>query len=141
MLEEKGRKRLMVKFLSDEWIQVFKDELNKNVDYEQAAKDWEGDFLFVILPDDELENGVKYYVDLWHGKCREAYRVEGHKDAAFTFSGSYLNWKRVIKNELDPIKGFIRGLFKIKGDSIKILRYVKAAKELINTASRIHTEF
>jgi len=140
MLEEKGE-MLMVKFLSDEWIQVFKDELNRNANYEKAAKDWEGDFLFVILPDEELENEVKYYVDLWHGKCREAYRVEGHKNTDFTFSGSYSNWKKVINNELDPIKGFIRGLFKIDGDSIKILRYVKAAKELINTASRIPTEF
>ncbi len=131
----------MAKFPSDEWIQLFKDELNKNTKYEEAAKDWEGDFLFVILPDDELENEVKYYVDLWHGKCREAYRVDGLKDTAFTFSGSYSNWKKVIENELDPIKGFICGLFKIKGDSIKILRYVKAAKELINTASRIPTEF
>ena len=131
----------MVKFPSDEWIQMFKDEVNMNADYERAAKDWEGDFLFVILPDDELENEIKYYVDLWHGKCREAYRVEDNKNTAFIFSGSLLNWKKVIKDELDPIKGFIRGLFKIKGDSIKILRHVQAAKELINTASRIPTEF
>ena len=131
----------MAKFPSDEWIQVFKDELNRNVNYEKAAKDWEGDFLFVILPDDDLKHEVKYYVDLWHGKCREAYRVEGSKNTAFTFSGSYSNWKKVIENELDPIKGFIRGLFKINGDSIKILRYVKAARELINTASKIPTEF
>jgi putative sterol carrier protein len=133
--------RLMVKFPSDEWIQVFKDELNRNADYERAAKDWEGDFLFVILPEGELENEVKYYVDLWHGKCREAYRVNGNKNTAFTFSGSYSNWKKLIENELDPIKGFIHGLFKIKGDSFKILSYVKAAKELINTANRIPTEF
>ena len=131
----------MVKFPSDEWIQVFKDELNRNANYEKVAKDWEGDFLFVILPDDKLENEVKYYVDLWHGKCRQVYRVEGHKNTAFTFMGSYLNWKKVINGELDPIKGFIHGLFEIKGDSIKIIRYVKAAKELINTASRIPTEF
>jgi putative sterol carrier protein len=131
----------MVKFPSDEWIQVFKDELNKNTDYEKAAKDWEGDFLFVILPNNELKDEVKYYVDLWHGKCQEAYRVQNQKNTAFTFIGSYSNWKKVINNELDPIKGFIRGLFKIKGDSIKILRYTKAAKELINTASRIPTEF
>ena len=131
----------MVKFPSDEWIQMFKDEVNMNADYERAAKDWEGDFLFVILPDDELENEIKYYVDLWHGKCREAYKVEDNKNTAFIFSGSFLNWKKVIKDELDPIKGFIRGLFKIKGDSIKILKHVKAAKELINTASRIPTEF
>jgi putative sterol carrier protein len=131
----------VAKFPSDEWIQVFKDELNRNVNYEKAAKDWEGDFLFVILPDDDLKHEVKYYVDLWHGKCREAYRVEGSKKTAFTFSGSYSNWKKVIENELDPIKGFIRGLFKINGDSIKILRYVKAARELINTASKIPAEF
>lgn len=131
----------MVRFPSDEWILLFKDELNRNTDYEMAAKDWEGDFLFVILPDSELENEVKYYVDLWHGKCKEAHRVEGHKNSEFTFSGSYANWKKVIKGELDPLKGFIRGLFKIKGDSIKILRNVKAAKELINTANRIPTEF
>ena len=134
-------KRLMVKFPSDEWIQVFKDELNRNADYMRAAKDWEGDFLFVILPEDELKNEVKYYLDLWHGKCREAYRVNGNKNTAFTFSGSYSNWKKLIENELDPIKGFIRGLFKIKGDSFKILSYVKAAKELVNTANRIPTEF
>jgi putative sterol carrier protein len=139
MLE--GKEKLMVKFPSDEWIQVFKDELNKNTDYEKAAKDWEGDFLFVILPNNELKDEVKYYVDLWHGKCQEAYRVQNQKNTAFTFIGSYSNWKKVINNELDPIKGFIRGLFKIKGDSIKILRYTKAAKELINTASRIPTEF
>ena len=134
-------KRLMVKFPSDEWIEVFKDELNRNADYERAAKDWEGDFLFVILPEGELENEAKYYLDLWHGKCREAYRVDGNKNTAFTFSGSYSNWKKLIENELDPIKGFIRGLFKIKGDSFKILSYVKAAKELVNTANRIPTEF
>ena len=131
----------MAKFPSDEWIQIFKDELNRNLTYEEAAKDWEGDFLFVILPDDELENEVKYYIDLWHGKCLRAYRVEKNKKTAFTFIGSYSNWKKVIKNELDPIKGLIRGIFKIKGDSIKIFGYVKAAKELINTAGRIPTEF
>lgn len=131
----------MVKFPSDEWIQVFKDELNKNVNYMEAAQDWEGDFLFVILPDDELKHEVKYYVNLWHGRCLEAYRVEVPKKAALTFSGSYSDWKKVITNELDPIKGFIRGVFKINGNSIKILRYVKAAKELINTASKIPTDF
>jgi putative sterol carrier protein len=131
----------MVKFPSNEWIQAFKEELNRNLNYEKAAKDWEGDFMFVILPDDEFKHEVKFYVDLWHGKCREAYRVEEPRNAAFTFSGSYSNWKKVIKNELDPIKGFIRGLFKINGDSIKILKYIKAAKELIDTASKIPTEF
>jgi putative sterol carrier protein len=139
-LKKKGIS-LMVKFPSDEWIQLFKDKLNRNANYEKVAKDWEGDFLFVILPDDQLEIEVKYYMDLYHGKCREAYRIEGHKETSFTFSGPYSNWKKLIKNELDPIKGFIRGLFTINGDSLKIFKHINASKELINTAGRIPTEF
>jgi len=39
------------KFPSEESIRAFKDELNKNKAYEEAAKDWEGDFLFIATPD------------------------------------------------------------------------------------------
>ena len=60
----------MVRFPSDEWIKTFKEELNKSKAYEEAAKEWEGDFLFVITPDEELKKEVIFYVDLWHGKCR-----------------------------------------------------------------------
>ena len=45
----------MVKFPSDEWIKTFKEELNKSKSYEEVAKDWEGDFLFVVTPDEELK--------------------------------------------------------------------------------------
>jgi len=62
----------MVRFPSDEWINKFKEELNKNKAYEDAAKNWEGDFLFIITPDDGLNEEFTFYVDLWHGKCREA---------------------------------------------------------------------
>ncbi len=45
----------MVRFPSDEWIKAFKDELNKNKTYEEVAKIWEGDFLFVVTPDDRTK--------------------------------------------------------------------------------------
>lgn len=131
----------MVRFPSDEWIQTFKKELNKNKAYEKVAKDWEGDFLFVITPDQELKEEVTFYVDLWHGKCREAYLVTGNKKAAFVFKGPYSNWKKVINKELDPIRGLIRGMFTVEGDSKVILDQVKAAQELVNTASKISVDF
>ncbi len=46
--------RNILRFPSDEWIKTFKEELNKNKTYQEAAKDWEGDFLFVITPDEDL---------------------------------------------------------------------------------------
>jgi len=33
------------------------------------------------------------------------------------------------------------GQFKIKGNMMKIMRYTRAAKELVNTAKRVPTEF
>jgi len=131
----------MVKFPSDEWIKKFKEELNNSKAYEDVAKTWEGDFLFVVTPDEELKEEVTFYVDLWHGKCRDAFLVNGKKTAAFVFKGPYSNWKKVINKELDPIRGLIRGMFELEGDSKVILDQTKAAQELVNTASQIPVEF
>lgn len=131
----------MVKFPSDEWIKNFKDKLNKNKTYEEVAKNWEGDFLLIISPDEKLKDEVVFYVDLWHGKCRDAFIVTREKNAAFVFRGPYSNWKKVINNELDPLRGLIRGMFIVEGDSKVILDQAKAAQELVNTASKIPTEF
>ncbi len=131
----------MIRFPSDEWIEKFKEELNKNKAYEEVAKNWEGDFLFVITPDNGLKEEMTFYVDLWHGKCRDAFLLKGKKNAAFIFKGPYSNWKKVIKKELDPIRGLIRGLFTLDGDSKVIINEIKAAQELVNTASQIPVDF
>ena len=131
----------MVRFPSDEWIKTFKEELNKSKSYEESAKEWEGDLLFIVTPDEELKEEVTFYVDLWHGKCRDAYLVDGEKTAAFIFKGPYSNWMKVINKELDPIRGLIRGMFELEGDSKVVLDQTKAAQELVNTASTIPVEF
>jgi len=131
----------MVLFPSKEWISLFKEKLNGNVAYKDAAKDWEGDFLFVITPDNGLTHEVVFYVDLWHGTCRNARLAKPKEQAAFVFKGPYSNWKRVIQGELDPLRGLIRGLFTIDGDSKVILDQAKAAQELVNTAKMIPAEF
>jgi len=131
----------MPRFPSDEWVDQFKKALNKNAAYAEVAKDWEGDFLFVITPDEQWSKETILYIDLWHGKCRKAFITDKKQKAAFVFKGPYANWKKVIKKELDPIRGLIRGLFFLEGDSKVILDQTKAAQELVNTASQISTEF
>ncbi len=49
--------------------------------------------------------------------------------------------KEVIKRELDPVKGMMQGKLKLKGDLPTIVRYVKAANELVNLAGSVPTEF
>jgi putative sterol carrier protein len=130
-------------FPSEEWIELFKDSVNANAAYEDAAKTWEGDFLFIVQPDSALKEQAVFYVDLWHGKCREValLRSGENKETAFIYEGPYANWVRLIKREIDPIQGLLTGKFKLKGDMLKVLRAVRAAKELVDTASRVPTEF
>jgi len=133
----------MAKFPSEEWIKLFKEEINKNEAYAQSAKDWEGDFLFIATPDEKLAKEVVFYVDLWHGKCREAYMVPSRdaKKTEFVYEGPYGNWVKLIKGEIGPIRGLLTGKFKLTGSMAKIMRYTRAASELVGTASKVPTEF
>jgi putative sterol carrier protein len=133
----------LAKFPSEEWITLFMGAVNENKNYEEAAKTWEGDFLFVIDPDQELHEPATFYVDLWHGKCRQVSFVKAgeEKKAAFIYSGPYGNWKKLINKQIDPIQGLLTGKFKLKGDMVKVLRAVRAAKELVETTGNVPTEF
>ena len=71
---------MAIDFPTLEWVKAFKDKLNSDEgkDWQEAAKDWEGDFLFVIKPDGDFTKKVILYVDLWHGECRNVdYFEEG----------------------------------------------------------------
>lgn len=133
----------MAKFPSQEWLDLFKESLNQNTNYEDAARSWEGDFIFLITPDGPLTQPAAFYLDLWHGKCRDAKALTSpaEKEAAFTYEGPYGNWKKLIEKEIDPIKGLLGGKFKLKGNMMKVMRYTRAAKELVETATKVPTEF
>ena len=135
---------MKIKFLSREWIEAYMDVLNNSTDYKEAAKTWEGDFLFVVEPDDELGKKTIFYLDLWHGDCRRVdFFKEGDNlpETEFQYIGKYSNWLKVINGELDPIKGILTRQFKLVGDKGKVMRATKAAKELVNSAQKIPTEF
>ena len=131
----------MVYFLSDEWIKAFYEELNKSEDYARAAKGWEGDFYFIAEPEGELKEPVFFYLDLWHGKCRGARLVADEKEEnpAFRLIAPLSVWKKVVRKELDPIKGIMTR--KLKGNMAMVMRYVKGAQEMVNCATRVPTEF
>jgi len=130
-------------FGTDEWIKAFMEEVNKSEAYGKAASDWEGDFYFVIAPDKMYDHVAIYYLDLWHGKCRDARLVadESEFSPAFRLETSDVNWKAIIEKRLDPIQGMMTRKLKLKGNMAKIMRYVKAAQELVNCATRVPTEF
>lgn len=135
---------MALKFLTREWIEAYMDVLNNSPDYKEAAKEWEGDFLFVIEPDGKCTEKIIYYLDLWHGDCRSVdFFKEGDKlpETEFQYIGKYSDWLKVINGDLDPIKGILTRQFKLVGNKAKVMRATKAAKELVNSANKIDTEF
>lgn len=131
-------------FPSEEWVAKYWELLNANAAYKDAASDWEGDFIFEVTADgDTIKEPMKLYIDLWHGDCREARMAKDNDKAEFTYSGTYANWKKLFAGEIDPIKGLMSRKFSLgKGDNMgKIMRYTKAAAELVSTAAAVPTKF
>lgn len=135
----------MAEFPSEEWMKEYVTRINDSADYKEASATWEGDVSYVIEaePDKGVPEDVWAWLDLHHGECREGKLVspdEGEK-ARFVIRAPYSRWKEVIRRELDPVKGMMQGKIKLKGDLPTIVRYVKAANELVNLAASVPTEF
>jgi putative sterol carrier protein len=133
-------------FPSKEWLDAYAKRINGSAEYREAAAGWEGDisYVFEAEPEHGVPEEIWAWLDLWHGECRESrYAVppeEGEK-AKFIIRAPYSRWKEVINKELDPVKGMMQGKLKLKGDLPTIVRYVKAANELVNLAGTVPTEF
>jgi putative sterol carrier protein len=133
---------MAIPFPSDAWVKAFMAELNQSAAYQEAAKNWEGDFYFIVGPGGTLDHTVFLYMDLWHGRCRDAYEVVGALGMpAFRLSAPVATWKKVITRKLDPIQGMITGALKLKGNMTLVMKNVKAAKELVESSTHIEAEF
>lgn len=132
-----------IQFGSPEWPEALQKELNNSQAYADAAKNWEGDFYFVVEPEGPVTSPIYMYMDLWHGKCRAAEIVQDKaaKNPAFVMSGAYSKWKKVVSAQLDPIQGLMTGQLKLKGNMSMVMKNVKAAQEMVRACTRLDTEF
>jgi putative sterol carrier protein len=132
-----------IPFPSDAWIKAMMQDLNESAAYLEAAKNWEGDFYFVVEPGGSLDHAAILYMDLFHGKCRDAYEVTDPeaKPPVFRLSGPVATWKKVMTKKLDPMQAMMTGQLKLTGNMATVMRNVRAAKELVESCTRIDTEF
>ncbi len=131
------------KFPSDEWIKELSSKLNASEAYEKSAKDWEGDFVFVVEPDDAYDTTAYLYLGLYHGKSPDAAELaaQDERETEFVLRAPFGNWRKVIEGELDPIQGMMTRKLKVQGNMMKIMRYPKAAKEIVTCCALVPTDF
>ena len=134
-----------VKAFSEEWASAFKDEVNRSSTYKSAAKGWKWTVGLVVEaePDKHFPESRGVVMDLFDGEARDI-KVGPAADAQkcdFVITAPYSRWKEVATKQLDATKGMLQGKLKLKGDLPTIVRYVKAANELVNIAGHVPTEF
>jgi len=132
-----------IQFATDEWGKALVAAVNSSDAYAKAAEKWEGDFYFITTAGPGVPKDTYLYLDLWHGKARDAYVVDdpSAKKVAFELRAPLDVWRKVLEKKIDPIRGMMSGQLKLKGNMMTVLKAPKAATELVACASTVDTEW
>jgi putative sterol carrier protein len=128
-----------IKFPSPEWLKSLDDKLNSDEKYAHVARKWEGDMYFVIEPQGNLSEGVIYYLDLWHGKCRSTEVVADlatHRPA-FTLRAGYHNFAAILQGKLDPMQAMLTRKLDVKGNMAYMMRNVPTVLDFVRCAREV----
>lgn len=133
----------MAKFPTPEWVQSFMDKLNNDAQYADIARNWEGDFYFVIEPGETLSGPITFYFDLWHGKCREAFVVTDPlvKKPVFTLRAPYENFVRVLTGDLHPMQALMTRKLHLQGNMAVLMRNVPTVLDFVRCARETTSGF
>lgn len=129
----------MSSFPSQAWLADLQVKLNSDERYQKIAKNWEGDMLFVIEPDDSFKESVIAYLDLWHGKCRNAYIVNDRekKTASFTLKAPYSNFIKVLTGEYEPMQALLTRKLGVQGSMAVLMRNVPTVLDFVRCCREV----
>ncbi len=127
-----------MRFPSAEWADAYRAQLGDNAAYREAARAWEGDILLRVTG--TPAPGI--LLRLSHGECTAAefYPDSGPVGSEFVYEGPIEQWRRLIRREIDPVRAILDGTFRVRGNLAKLMRFNRAAKELVETATRVPTD-
>jgi putative sterol carrier protein len=130
-------------FPSEEWLQGLEKKLNSDDRYHQIAKNWEGDLLFFVEPEGNLQERLTFYIDLWHGSCRKIeYKPapESYPNPAFTLTASYKDITAILTGTLNPMTAMMTSRLKVKGSMGYMMRNVPTVLDFVRAAREVTTE-
>jgi putative sterol carrier protein len=134
---------MAVIFPSEEWLKALEQKLNADARYRAIAKNWEGDLLFFIEPDGNLKEHLTFYLDLWHGTCRDVeYKPapDSHSAPAFTLTASYKDITGILTGKLNPMTAMMTSKLKVKGSMGYMMRNVPTVLDFVRVAQEVTTE-
>ena len=133
----------MATFPTSEWLSALVEKLNSDQKYAQVARNWEGDILVQIDPGGSLNDQVVFYIDLWHGKCRDGYPVgvENSVKAAFTLKAPYENYVRLLKGEIEPMQALLTRKLALNGNMAVLMHNVPTVLDFVRCCRQVTDAF
>ncbi len=130
-------------FPSPQWLDTLCEKLNNDARYNQIARHWEGDLIFDIEPDGRLREGIRMYLDLWHGQCRRVEYLPVGALAApskFVLRSPYNNFASILLGQLDPMTAMLSSKLKVTGSLGYMMRNVPTVLDFVRCAREITGE-
>ena len=128
---------------SDAWARAWCAGLNESETYREAAATWEGSVALIVAAGAEASSGG-VFVDLARGACRAARTATpGDLDTAtFVIAGAAPVWRGLLEGRTELLAALLRGQLRIvRGNLGTLLRYLAAARHMIEAATRLETDF
>lgn len=131
----------MAQFPSAEWVKTLMDKINSDARYAQIAANWEGDMRCVVEASGPLQETTIVYLDLWHGKCRDAFLESdpGSRKPAFILTAPYENFARVVTGQLDPMQALMTRKLGVQGNMATLMRSVPTVLDFVRVCREVTT--
>lgn len=129
----------MATFPSQEWVQIAMEKINSDAHYAQVARNWEGDLRFAIEPEGAVDKPIWIYMDLWHGKCRQAFIEDASSDInpAFVLKAPYSHFVQIVRGELDPMQALLTRKLNVQGNLAMLLRNIPTVLDFVRCCREV----
>lgn len=136
----------MIAFPSAQWVSACGAAIDASPAYRRAAAEWTFGAVALVVraePGLGLAEPVALWLDLDRGRCRDARLVTAGEAAAASFeiSADYPTWKAVLRRELAPVAGIMRGKLVLRGSLAVVVRHIATAEALVDAATTVPTSF
>jgi putative sterol carrier protein len=137
----------MALYPSQAWCDEWKEAINADEAIAKSGKNWgvgfNGNWLFEITPGSGLEKKTFVYLEASEGKCSNACILDGLPEGktGFHVTGSYADFKSVVKGDNDFLALVVKGTFKLQGDMFRLMRNAKFIRAVANSISSFESEY
>jgi putative sterol carrier protein len=82
-------------------------------------------------------------LDLWHGKCRDAYfeDLTSTKKPAFILKAPYGNFKKILSGEVGPMQALMTRMLGVQGNFAVLMRSVPTVIDFVRCCQEVTDSF